>query len=73
MVYPNTEYDPRVHSSIVSNYRAQWKTKTDRHLTLSDEDIFNAWRDMAAYEPDEGQTEDDLVIAELSDKLDSSK
>ena len=72
MIYSHTQYNPDVHSSIVANYRRQWKMKTDRELTVTDTTIFETWRDTLGFEPDpaQGETEDSLVLDALADILD---
>lgn len=62
----NTKYDPALHSNIPSNYRAQMKKLNldNGNNIITDEEIFNIWRDHYAddYEEEGYDDYDDYVL-----------
>jgi hypothetical protein len=67
----STPYNPEFHSHIPRNYRELWAEKTNRLLSLSDEEIFYIWRNHYSddYE-EEFKTYDDYVMSIFSESLD---
>lgn len=49
MVTANTPYSD-TYKNIPANYRFQWKQLTNRELTLTDEEIFEVWKESFDWE-----------------------
>lgn len=75
MITKLTVYNPVYHSNIPKNFRALWKQSTNRELLLTDEEIFNIWRDTYDIEPDEtiGEDDDKKVLNAIHDILDEKE
>lgn len=72
MVYRNTPYDPTYYSNIPANYRYAWAKRTNRALTLTDEEIFLIWRNSYIDAPD-SNAHDELVAELMGEALDEKE
>lgn len=74
-IYRNTVYNPVYHSNIPANYRYQWKQSHNSTLSLTDEEIFNIWRDNAFdwYGPSEEYPTEDSYVMQWLEEAENEK